>query len=338
MYEEEIKFEIKNGIINGVAVNAGTLEKTLVEKAWGYADVDNNIKMRTDTVIDMASTTKVIATTTALVICHNDGLIDFDSPFTDYLPEYTASLEIPVTIRDLAMHIAGFGQQCHYNADTGGKIREKILSVSPQRRPGEFEYSCWNFHLLGMLIEKVTGKSLADFCRERIFKPLGMDNTSLGLSLTADTALVAKTCATEKAGQISDFIAFRLYRDGFTAGNAGMFSCAPDIAKFCRCIIRRGVYGNGKRLFSNYEFDALSVPRMHEGAVWRSLGWIVSDERKSSGFSSHTIYHSGWSGQTVFIDLEKQFYAVILTTRTLNEYERARKGRFKIIGEIGKLL
>jgi len=338
MCEEEIRSEIENGIINGAVINAGTLQETFIGKAWGYADIDNKIEMQVDTVIDMASVTKALATATALLICHNKGLVDFDSPFTDYLPEYAALLKTPVTVRDLATHISGFGQQEHYNADTGSEIRKKILSVPPPNQAGRFEYSCWNFQLLGMVIENVSGKSLIDFCREEIFEPLGMHNTSLGKPLNADRMLLARTCATEKAGQISDFIAYKLYRDGFTAGNAGAFSCASDLAKFCRCMLHSGKYGSGKRLFSDYEFDAMVTPGIHDKTVKRSFGWIVADEYKPEGFSARTIYHSGWSGQTIFMDIEKQFYAVVLTTRTLNEYERARCGRFKIIGELGSLL
>ena len=339
MYEEEIKVEIKNGIINGAVINAGTVRKTIVEEAWGYADIDTRTKMRTDTIIDLASVTKALATSTALVICRNEGLIDFDEPFATYLPEYKALLKAPVTVRDLAMHISGFGQYSSYDADTGGEIRRKLLSVPPQHPPrGKFEYSCWNFHLLGMIIESVSGMTLAEFCRERIFEPLKMYNTSLGKPVTAESALLAKTCGTGKPGQISDFIAFRLYRDGFTAGNAGAFSSAPDLAKFCRCLLRAGEYAFGTRLFSDCDFDSLTMPRMADGDVKRSFGWIVADELKPSGFSPRTIYHSGWSGQTIFLDLDKQFYAVVLTTRTLNEYERARRGRFRIIEELGNLL
>lgn len=338
MYTDEISFETEKGIINGVVINTGTIDKTFLESAWGHADVDNKVEMRTDTVIDMASVTKALATTTSLLICHYKGLLDFDRPFTDYLPEYTAQLKTPITVRDLATHISGFGQQEHYNADAGSEIKKKMLSVPPSGQHGNFEYSCWNFQLLGMIIEKLSGKSIVDFCREEIFDPLEMHNTSLGKPLTTNKTLLAKTCATEKAGQISDFIAFRLYRDGFTAGNAGAFSSAPDLAKFCKCMLRGGRYGSGKCLFSDYEFDAMLTPKVSGGTVRRSFGWIVSDEFKPEGFSERTIYHSGWSGQTIFMDIEKQFYAVVLTTRTLNEYERARRGRFKIIGELGKFV
>lgn len=333
--EQEIDFEISCGIADGISINAGTSDETFIEKAWGRADAGSDVKMRTDTIIDMASVTKGVATSTALAICHDEKLIDFDAPFTNYLPDYKAELERPVSIRDLAMHISGFGQQEHYTSDEGGEIRRRLLSTPPQNSSEKrFEYSCWNFHLLGMIIERVSGKSLPDFCRERIFKPLEMHDSSLGAPVSADVARLAKTCATDKPGRISDFIAFRLYRDGFTAGNAGLFSCAGDLAKFCKCLLRGGKLPSGARLLSDCAFDAISVPRISSGPVKRSFGWIASDEFKPPSSSARTIYHSGWSGQTVFIDLDRQFYAVVLTTRALDEYERSRRGRFKIIEEL----
>ncbi|MDD5598750.1 MAG: serine hydrolase, partial [Victivallaceae bacterium] len=84
--ESETEFELDSGIINGAVISAGTADETRFEKAWGYADAGNGIKMRTDTVIDMASVTKALATSSALAICRDEGLIDFDRPFTDYLP------------------------------------------------------------------------------------------------------------------------------------------------------------------------------------------------------------------------------------------------------------
>ncbi|MDD5596988.1 MAG: serine hydrolase [Victivallaceae bacterium] len=317
--EAEIESELNSGVINGAAISAGTADAARFEKAWGYADIGRGTKMRPDTVIDMASVTKALATGSALALCRDDGLIDFDRPFTAYLPDYRAQLAETVTVRDLAMHISGFGQQVHYTAATGGEIRRNLLSVAPSGTHGVFEYSCWNFHLLGLIVENMSGQSLPDFCRDRIFAPLGMNDTSLGKPLTDDPARLARTCAAAGPGQISDLIAFRLYRDGFSAGNAGAFSSASDLALFAKCMLNGGGYAPGKRLFSAASFDALTVPRMQSGAVRRSLGWIVADELKPAGFSGRTIYHSGWSGQTLFMDLEKRFYAVVLTTRTLNE-------------------
>ena len=310
--------------------------KGILSQKPGYADSESKTEMRIDTVIDLASVTKVLATTSVLALCCDEGLVDLDAPFTCYLPEYSAPLQEPITVRELATHVSGFGQQCHYDAPEGHEIRRKMLATSPGGPRGKLEYSCWNFHLLEMLVEKVTGYPLPEFCRKRIFEPLGMLDSSLGKPLpTLPSARLSRSYATDKPGQISDFIAFRLYRDGLAAGNAGAFSCAPDLAKFCRCLLQDGKYGMGKRMFSAQSIAAMSTTCSQDGPVKRGLGWIVADELKPTGFSARTMYHSGWSGQTIFLDLDRKFYAVVLTVRS-EEYERAKQGRFKLIGELGR--
>lgn len=336
MLEREIEGEIQAGIIDGAVLACGSPSKVLEPRAWGYADPEHTRPMRPDTIIDMASVSKVLATTTALLIARDRRMLDFEHPFNEYLPEYRAVLSQPISIRDLAMHISGFGQQSHYNAPTGAEIRDKLLSVSPTNTYGKFEYSCWNFHLLSMILEEVSKTSFDQFCQQQIFQPLAMNDTSLGKPLSADPARLAQTCATAEAGQISDFIAFRLFQDGFQSGNAGVFSCAADLAKFCCCLLQQGKTSSGTRLFSRAGYDDIRSIGMDSGTVKRSFGWIVEDECKPAGFSSQTIYHSGWSGQTLFLDFERQFYAIVLTTRTLNEYDRAKAGRFRIIEKLGK--
>ncbi|MDD3954010.1 MAG: serine hydrolase [Lentisphaeria bacterium] len=336
MLEQELGDEMREGIIHGAVLAAGTLGGALETRVCGYADPGHTRLMRLDTVIDMASVTKVLATTSAMLLAHDRNLLDFDRPFNDYLPEYRAALPQPIRVRDLAMHRSGFGQQNHYAAETGAEICRNILSVPPPNPFGNYQYSCWNFHLLSMIIEEVTGTTLNVFCRQQIFLPLGMTDSSLGKPVTSDSFRLAQTCATQHPGQISDFIAFRLFRDGFNTGNAGAFSCAGDLAKFCRCLLRDGKTESGLQLFSSEAIQEIRTPAMQAGPVQRSFGWIVEDECKPDGFSPHTAYHSGWSGQTIFLDFERQFYAIVLTTRTLEQYDRAKTGRFKIIAELAR--
>ncbi len=336
MLEQELDNEMREGVLHGAVVAAGTLNAALETRVRGYADPGHTRFMRADTVIDMASVTKVLATTSALLLLRDRNLLDFDRPFNDYLPEYRAALPESIRVRDLAMHRSGFGQQSHYNAADGSAIRHKILSVPPPNPFGKYEYSCWNFHLLSMIIEELSGTPLDVFCRQQIFLPLGMKDTSLGKPVPSDTSRLAQTCATEGPGQISDLIAFRLYRDGFNTGNAGAFSCAGDLAKFCRCLLRDGKTESGLQLFSQGALQEIRTPALQCGQVKRSFGWIIEDECKPTGFSPHTLYHSGWSGQTIFLDFERQFYAIVLTTRTAEQYDRAKAGRFKIIAELAR--
>ena len=336
MLARELDNEIKENIIHGAVLAAGTLNHALATRTCGYADPGHSRPMRPDTIIDLASVTKVLATTSALLLLKDRGLLDFDRPFNDYLPEYCANLPQPILVRDLAMHRSGFGQQKDYAAETGAEIRSKILSIPPPNPFGQYQYSCCNFHLLSMIVEELTRTRLAEFCRQQIFLPLNMLDTSLGKPVAADISRLAQTCATEGPGQISDFIAFRLYRDGFNTGNAGAFSCADDLAKFCRCLLRGGKTDSGMQLFSHTAMQEIRTPFILSEQVQRSFGWIVADENKPAGFSPSTAYHSGWSGQTVFLDFERQFYAIVLTTRTLDQYDRAKAGRFKMIAGLAR--
>ena len=152
MLEKELDNQIREGVIHGAVVAGGTLDNALETRCVGYADPEHTHLMRADTVIDMASVTKVLATTAALLLARDRHLLDFDRPFNAYLPEYRATLPKPIRVRDLAMHRSGFGQQNHYAAETGAEIRRKILSVSPPDPFGKYQYSCWNFHLLSMIL------------------------------------------------------------------------------------------------------------------------------------------------------------------------------------------
>ena len=337
MWETEIRREMAENIIHGAVVSAGNAAGTYLEQAWGFATPSHRIPMQTDTVIDLASITKVLVTATALLQLRDGGQIDLDAPFTAYLPQYTAVLPHPITVRDLATHISGFGQQEHFRAPTGAEVRRKLLTTPPTGPYGHLEYSCWNFLLLAMIVENQSGQPLPEYCREHIFRPLDMNDTALGRPAAAVVPeRLAQTCTTENPGQISDPPAFTLYRDGFSAGNAGAFSDAPDLAKFCRCLLRGGEYAPGKRLFSPAAFAEITTPQVNQGGICRSFGWIISSELKPGGFSAQTIYHSGWSGQTVFLDLEQQFFAIVLTTRTVEGYAQAAPGRFRIIGALGR--
>ncbi len=336
MLEREIGLEMANGIVYGVVVAGGTLSSPLATRAFGYAEPGHSHRMREDSIIDLASVSKVLATTTALLIARDFYQLDFDRPFIDYLPQYQAALPQAISIRDLAMHISGFGAQRYYDAPSAEEIRRNLLTLPPPDSYGKFSYSCWNYHLLSLILEQVTQSPFEIFCQEQIFQPLAMHDTTLGKPRSEDPERLVQSCATEKAGQISDSIASRLYAAGFATGNAGAFSCAQDLTKFCRCLLQRGVTASGQPLFSEAGYQDISIARELSGGVRRSFGWVVADEHKPLGFSEKTIYHSGWSGQTIFLDFERQFYAIVLTTRALAEYDRAKAGCAKIISELAK--
>ncbi len=166
--ERIVESDISDGIIHGGAVLAGTPDTPCYELARGYATAAHDTPMTLDTVIDGASTTKVVAGITSLLILRDRGLIDFDRPFTDYLPEYTAPLQEPITVRELANHLSGFTGgspvDLSQNPIRGRELLKLLLTTPPKNnKTAVAAYSCWNYHLLAQIIEKLSGRRLADF-------------------------------------------------------------------------------------------------------------------------------------------------------------------------------
>ena len=329
--------EMRDGVIHGAAVVSGGLDGDEVSVAWGWADAAHTVPMTTRTVIDVASVTKAAAGVTAYLVAHAKGLVDFDAPFTNYLAAYKAPLPRTVTLRDLANHLSGFGE-----ADGGGKrvyfskspvtMLDNILSMPPKApKPGKVSYSCRNYVLLGQAFETATGCRIDDFCRREIFGPIGMKDTSFGKPLPEiGQDRLAQTMGTERPGVISDFVARPLWDVGTGTFNAGMFSTAEDMAKLMRVYLRGGVTDGGTRLFGAAEMAEIAPSPTNRIDGARSFGWQSFGANLPEALFGTSLFHSGWSGQTVLFDLKSHRYAVVLTTRC-GDYARAKRGRLKAI-------
>lgn len=329
---------IHDKIVNGMAILAGNQNEYTYDRCFGYAENSLTYPMRTDTVIDIASVTKAAATVTALLVCHSRGLIDFDAPFTEYLKDFKPQLRKQIRIKDLANHTSGFCDPVYprlYFDESGTKMLENMLVIPPPAEPSDLpSYSCWNYILLSMILERITGRNFSEFCRNEIFLPLGMMDSSVGKIVEGiPPERTAQTIVTEKPGQISDFVAFRIYRDGGATGNAGLLTTAKDMEKLLRCYLRHGEYGNGKRLFSESEYNIIKpdTARRHDG--YRRFGWIIYDKNMNDALYGTSLLHSGWSGQTVLMNFKKDFFAVVLTTRC-GDYDRAKADRFEILRQL----
>ena len=211
-------------------------------------------------------------------------------------------------------------------------LRNMLTMPPPFPPTQDAKYACWNYILLAMIVERITGKTFSDFCRDEIFQPLGMHDTALGKPPVLPPERIAQTLVTEKPGQISDFVAFRIYRDGGCTGNAGLFSTAKDLAKLMRCYLAHGVYGNG-RLFTENTFREIKPDRAKKTEGYRRFGWIIYDSLMSDSEFGTSLLHSGWSGQTVFMNFAKEMFAIVLTTRC-GDYDRAKADRFETIRQL----
>lgn len=319
---------MSNGLWTGAVVVAGTRDEVLFKRAWGWMDKEKTLPMREDAVFDLASVTKAVGTTTALALCIDRGWIDPDAVFTNYLPGYTGTLKGPVTVRDLARHISGFSNGKPY--DKEGEVAERVLQFSPARPAGApYEYSCGNFILLGLLVERVSGKSLADFCGENVFAPLGMRATAWAPLRDPDPRRVVRQGVTGSFGVASDPPARHAHRP---VGNAGLFSTAEDLAAFCRMILQGGTCG-GQRIFSEKTLRLLETRPDARSPV--AFGWRVDPAFNPPSLSHATISHTGWAGNSLWIDPVGQRYVVVLTNRT-GDHEKASAARIALADRVLK--
>jgi CubicO group peptidase (beta-lactamase class C family) len=199
--------------------------------------------------------------------------------------------------------------------------REAIANIC--KEPLEYEpgsktvYSDLGFILLGEILGRVTGKTLDQLARERIFAPLGMTNTLFN----PPKALVSRIAPMENdatyrkhllRGEVHDENAFAM---GGVAGHAGMFSTAPDLAAFCQMLLNGGSYAH-QRLLNRATLAQFTAPQTL-AANARTLGWMVPTADSTSGryFSAHSFGHLGFTGTSIWIDPDKQLFVILLTNR-----------------------
>ncbi len=318
----EVEKQMADGLFHGAVVAVGTSDQLLYSRCWGWAQGTpksaDPVPMRLDSQFDVASITKT-QTASALALLAAQGKLNPDAPFIQYLPEHSAK-NSPITVRDLAMHTGGFYPSHGFSGPDEAAFWKYLRGKQPVRPRGErFEYACYNFILLGKIVERVSGQRLDEFCRQNFYQPLGMAHSEWGPVPTRPTTV--QVIATKRVGDISDFQAKAA---PFPIGNAGFFSTAGDLALFCRQMLEH------KRFPKDY-YDLQFTCGFDKNGARRSFGWDMCDHRRPVGLSRDTIFHSGWSGQSYWIDPTNDFFAVCLTNR-FGDWERAMQGRQRIGG------
>ena len=304
--------------------------------------------MTADTVFDLASLTKVVATATSVMILVERGRVRLGDPVSQYIPELKGEGREKVTIEQLLTHRAGYAPDFDLSERWSGyEEMLKHLYVEPLRSaPGaRFVYSDINYITLGEVVRRASGRSLDEFAYENIFKPLGMRDTGFrpapGVASIAprhdDASYVARIAPTEKVhgmksylggtgvqgdegervlrGEVHDPTANRM---GGVAGHAGLFSTADDLAVFCQMIMNGGEYG-GARILSPLGVAEMTRPRQvtDEGGA-RGLGWDVNTSFSSNRgdlFPVGSFGHTGFTGTSVWIDPASETFVVFLSNR-----------------------
>lgn len=321
-----IQQQICDGLIDGAVVLAGDREQDLFAGAWGYADKRDQRPMTVDTIFDIASVTKAIGTNSVLLAALADNLLDLDRTFTDYLTDFSGKQVAPVTIRELALHISGVNIG-YCNTGTPAEMHRKILAVDFLKPPRtEYQYTCTNYILIGFLLEKIYGRSLADLATERVFRPLGMNETNWTEPVEGGLTRTIRTINADP-GIISDPGARHYAPRPF--GNAGIFTTAADLAKYARMMLRNdgAVFPPEILQLCFTDFNPPQVAHPH------SIGWDKMPDMIPAGLSDQTVFHNGWTGQTVWIDPGMNRFIIVLTNR-MKEWDRAKFGRKAIAEEV----
>ena len=315
----------------GAVVLIGRGDQTVYEKAYGTrATVPSTEPMTLDTVFDLASLTKVVATTTAVMTLVEQGRVRLNDPVASFVPGFDRYGKAGITVRHLLTHVSGLRPDVDLHPWTGYDAAMALaIDEVPTAAPGEqFVYSDINFFLLGDIVSRVTGEPLDKYLTRVVFGPLGLRDTGF---LPAKTLLprIAPTerCAEQDAwpckrpdaaplrGVVHDPTARRM---GGVAGHAGLFSTAQDLQRFARMLINGGEL-DGVRILSPATVARMITPvTLPANAGTRGLGWDIDTSFSSNRgdlFPIGSYGHTGFTGTSLWIDPASKSYVIFLSSR-----------------------
>jgi CubicO group peptidase (beta-lactamase class C family) len=313
--------EMAAGQFPGAVVLVGRRDRVLYGKAFGAAMIEPTPEpMHRDTIFDLASMTKPIATATSILILADRGQLSVDDPVGAYLPAFACAGKEDARIRHLLTHTSGLPAYTTAKslADEHGSpcpeaVIEKICRMEAMNVPGEeFRYSCLGYIVLARIVETVSGRDLAEFSKENLFGPLGMNHTAFNPPISWQDRIAATQIVdgTLLRGIVHDPLAQLM---AGVSGNAGLFSTASDLSIYCRMLLNGGVW-RGKRILSPDAVRMLTTAQSHG----RAYGFDVSSDYawlKGPNASERAFCHTGYTGTSIVCDPAVDTYVVILTNR-----------------------
>ena len=337
----EVESEIKQRHLPGAVVLVARKGSVVWRKAYGARAVEPAREaMTADTIFDVASLTKVVATATSIMILVEGGKVRLSDPLSNYIPEIKGEGRERITIELLLTHRAGYAPDFDLKDRwTGYDEAIKRLVREPLRDPpgARFVYSDINYIALGEVVRRVSGLGLDEFARRNIFVPLGMRDTGFRpsanlrariaptekrrgqLSYLGDTPLNAggETADADRwlRGEVHDPTSYRM---NGVAGHAGLFSTADDLAIYCQMILNGGTY-RGVRVLSPLTVAEMTRPRLVSEAGWtRGLGWDINTSfstNRGDLFPLGSFGHTGFTGTSLWIDPASKMFVIFLSNR-----------------------
>jgi CubicO group peptidase (beta-lactamase class C family) len=305
---------VRQDKIPGGVLLVGHSDKIVYRKAYGYRSlVGAKEPMTVDTIFDLASLTKIVATTSAMMRLYEQGRLDLEAPVTKYLPEFQGG-ESPISIRELMTHFSGFRPDIDIDPpwsgyETGIRMAMMDKPVAPPNT--KFIYSDTNFILLGEIARRLSGKPENEYVQEILFKPLGMKDTGY-LPPASLRPRIAPTemqpDGTVLRGVVHDPRARWM---GGVAGHAGVFSTADDLAKFCTMILNVGAGLFAPETIRRFTSPASPV----DNKVVRGLGWDIDSPYSGTRgdlFPVGSFGHTGFTGTSMWIDPGSRTFVIFL--------------------------
>ena len=309
---------IKAGGYPGASVVVGRKGATVWERGFGRLGwtVESGPVVADRTIYDLASLTKVVGTTTAVMLLFDEGKLHLDDKVAQFIPEFTGGGKENVTLRMLLEHRSGLpaGRDLWRIAHTPEEARAAVISTPLFAIPGQYyEYSDLGADMLGFTVEAVTGETLDQFLQRRVFTPLGMTDTHF----RPDASLRGRIAPTELTpprgyplrGEVHDENAYAL---GGVAGHAGLFSTVSDLSMFAQMLLNGGSF-NGTRIIADSTVQLFT----RRAAGTRALGWDTCAGAFGCGkyMGAEAYGHTGYTGTSLWIDPERDMFVILLTNR-----------------------
>lgn len=315
-----LEHAISERLISGGVVLIGNHDSVLYSTARGTTGITPaGTPLSTTTLFDIASLTKVIATAPAVMKLLEEERISLLDPLTRWFPELEDTGREEATILNLLTHSSGLSDVAISSTQPMATLLYKAGHQPDTKATGSrFLYADINFILLAELVQRASGIPFDQYCREKLFFPLGMHSTMFlpPRTLHPYIAPTLGSGSTLQTGTVQDQNARLL---GGIAGHAGLFSTADDLARFATMLLNHGS-SDGKQIFSPRTMTQMTVPYFYNsGNVVRGLGWDIHSPFSSPrgiSFSPLSYGHTGYSGSSVWIDPVSDLYVILLTVRT----------------------
>jgi CubicO group peptidase (beta-lactamase class C family) len=326
---------IENRYFPGAQLVIGSKSEILYFKSYGYFTYDNDSKpVDENSIFDLASLTKVIATTPAIMILYNQGKINLEDKVIKYIPEFNNNGKENITILNLLLHNSGLKDWIPFykTCKTKEEVFKTIFEINLIYKTGsKFVYSDLNFILLGLIVERVSGLSLDEFCNEYIFSPYDMkftmfnppENLRMNILPTENDKYWRNK---QLQGEVHDEAAYLM---GGVSGNAGLFSNAKDLYRYTRTLLLNqsdaismvkpfkdpNIFGKSTIEYFTTKFN------ITEYINTRALGWdtkpLPTSYRAPCGelISDNCFGHTGYTGTSIWCDKDRNLIIIFLTNR-----------------------